>query len=93
MNLMKAASNKKSGKVREVLAIAKQSGLLEGKRTRLVRGRMPEALVRRAKLRTGIHSDTGLIEAALANLAVADDYAEWLLSQRGTVDPEIDLEF
>lgn len=24
---------------------------------------------------------------------VADDYAQWLLSQRGTVNPELDLEF
>ena len=30
--------------------------------------------------------------AALANLAVADDYADWLYSQRGTVDPDLDLE-
>ncbi|HEX7361480.1 MAG TPA: hypothetical protein VF283_13405 [Bryobacteraceae bacterium] len=54
---------------------------------------MPEKLVARAKARTGLKSDTDLIEVALANLAVADDYAEWLLSQRGTVDPNIDLEF
>jgi hypothetical protein len=54
---------------------------------------MPEALVAKAKARTGVRSDTDLIELALANLAVADDYAEWLLSQRGTVGQEIDLEF
>jgi hypothetical protein len=34
-----------------------------------------------------------LLEAALANLAVADDYADWLISQRETVDPALDLEF
>ena len=92
---MKPTNKKKSGgrpvRVREVLAIAEQCGLLKGKRTRIVRGRMPEALVRKAKLRSGIHSDTGLIEAALANLAVADDYAEWLLSRRSTRDQELDL--
>ena len=54
---------------------------------------MPEALVTRAKMRTGIDSDTDLIEVALANIAVEDDYADWLLSRRGTVSREVDVEF
>jgi hypothetical protein len=54
---------------------------------------MPEALVARAKKRLGIHSNTYLIEVALANIAVGDDYADWLLSRRDTVSPEADLEF
>jgi hypothetical protein len=54
---------------------------------------MPEALVARAKKRTGIHSDTALIEVALASIAVADDYADWLLSRRGAVVNEAELEF
>jgi hypothetical protein len=82
-----------SNKMREVLALAEQSGLLQGSRTKVIRGRMPQALVARAKARTGIKSDTNLIQVALANLAVADDYAEWLLSQRGTVPSDLDLEF
>jgi hypothetical protein len=83
----------RSSKLREVMAIAEDEGLLHGERTRVVRGRMPEALVARAKKRTGIDSDTDLIEVALANIAVADDYADWLLSRRGAVDRETDLEF
>ena len=82
-----------SKKLREIMAIAENEGLLEGERTRVVRGRMPEALVTRAKKRTGIQSDTDLIELALANIAVEDDYADWLLSQRGAIAPEVDLEF
>ena len=54
---------------------------------------MPEALVNKAKARTGIKSDTDLLEVALANLAVADDFPEWLLSQKATVDKDLDLEF
>lgn len=84
---------RKSGRLREVMAIAEGEGLLGGGRTQVVRGRMPRALVARAKRRTGIASDTDLIEMALAHIAVADDYPDWLLSQRGTVDPEVDLEF
>jgi hypothetical protein len=82
-----------AGKFRDMLAIAEQNGLLRGGRTKVLRGRMPEALVARAKARTGIKSDTNLIQAALANLAVADDYPEWLLSQRGTINADLDLEF
>jgi len=77
----------------KVLAFAEQRGLLQGRRTQVVRGRMPKALVATAKARTGIKSDTKLLEVALANLAMADDYMEWLWSQRGTIPKDLDLEF
>jgi hypothetical protein len=80
-------------KLNEVMIIAEREGLLRGQRTEVVRGRMPEALVARAKKRTGLDSNTDLIEVALANIAVEDDYADWLLSRRGIVSPEADLEF
>ena len=91
----KASRLTKSGmrKFHDVLALAEQEGLLRGQRTKVVRGRMPERLVSEAKKRTGIHSDADLIEVALANIVVGDDYAEWLLSRRGSVDSEIPLEF
>jgi hypothetical protein len=68
-------------KLRDVMVIAEKKGLLRGKRTQVIRGGMPEALVKRAIKRTGIVSDTELIEVALANIAVADDYTDWLLSR------------
>lgn len=80
-------------KLNEVMVIAEREGLLRGERTEMVRGRMPEALVSRAKKRSGITSNTELIEVALANIAVGDDYADWLLSRRGSVTSEADLEF
>jgi len=82
-----------SRKFHDVLLMAEREGLLSGERTKVVRGRMPEALVSEAKKRTGIESDTDLIEVALANIAVGDNYAEWLLSRRGSVDSEVQLEF
>jgi hypothetical protein len=81
------------GSLREVLTIAEERGLLSGSRTHMLRGRMPVGLVQQAKLKSGISSDSKLLEAALANLAVSDDYAQWLLAQRGTINPELDLEF
>src|SRR6266851_5414627 len=79
------------GPLREVLTIAEERGLLSGSRTHVLRGRMPVGLVQQAKLKSGISSDSKLLEAALANLAVSDDYAQWLLAQRGTINPELDL--
>jgi hypothetical protein len=85
-----SASSRRLG---DVLLIAEQQGLLGGGRTLTVRGRMPSLLVERAKKKTGIQSDSKLIEAALANIVVADDYGDWLLAQRGTVSKDFDLEF
>ena len=82
-----------SSRLDDALSIAGQQGLLSGGRTLTVRGRMPSLLVEQAKKKTGIQSDSKLIEAALANIVVADDYADWLLAQRGTVSKDLDLEF
>ena len=87
------AEKKVTQRFADALAIARETGLLKGSRTKLVRGRMPDALVAKAKARSGVQSDTELIEVALANLAVADEYAGWLLAQRGKVGKDLDLEF
>jgi hypothetical protein len=84
------ASSRRLG---DALSIAEQQGLLSGGRTLIVRGRMPSLLVEQAKRKSGIQSDSKLIEAALANIVAADDYADWLLAQRGTVSKDLDLEF
>jgi hypothetical protein len=83
----------RSRRLGDALSIAEQQGLLNGARTLTLRGRMPSQLVERAKKKTGIQSDSKLIEAALANIVAEDEYADWLLAQKGTVSKEIDLEF
>jgi len=85
-----AVSSRRLG---DALSIAAQQGLLSGPRTLTVRGRMPLLLVEQAKKKTGIQSDSKLIETALASIVAADDYADWLLAQRGTVSKDLDLEF
>jgi hypothetical protein len=80
-------------RIGDALSIAQQQGLLSGGRTLTVRGRMPSRLVEQAKKKTGISSDSKLLEAALANIVVADDYADWLLAHRGTISKDLDLEF
>ena len=89
----RAKSTASSRRIDDALAIAGLQGLLSGGRTLTVRGRMPSSLVEQAKLKTGIKSDSKLIEAALANIVVADEYADWLLAQRGSVSKDLDLEF
>jgi hypothetical protein len=82
-----------SRRLDDALSIAEHQGLLSGGRTLTVRGRMPSLLVEQAKKKTGIQSDSKLIEAALASIVVADEYADWLLAQHGTVSKDLDLEF
>lgn len=88
-----AESARLSGRIRDAISIAEGKGLFDGGRTLVVRGRMPAALVAQAKQRTGITSDSKLLEAALASMVVADEYGDWLISQRNTVRPDLDLEF
>jgi hypothetical protein len=54
---------------------------------------MPAGLVAQAKDRSGIKSDSKLLEAGLASLAFTEDYGQFLYEHRGTVDPDLDLEF
>jgi hypothetical protein len=49
------------------------------------------ALIAQAKKRTGIESDTELIEVALASIALEDDFAEAFKAARGKVDPDLKL--
>jgi len=90
---VKAVASFAGTKAEEAVAIATEQGLLSGGRTLTVRGRMPSLLVEEAKKKTGIQSDSKLLEAALASLVVADEYGDWLLAQSGSVNRNIDLEF
>ena len=82
-----------SRRIADALSIADQQGLLTGGRTVTIGATLPSRLVQQAKRKTGIQSDSKLLEAALTALVVADDYTDWLLSHRGTVSKKLDLEF
>ncbi len=88
-----AASHRRRGsQVEAVMAAARRSGLLQEKSSR-IGGRVSPALVEQAKARTGITTDTDLIEFALANIALEDKFAESFKAIRGTVDPDLTLGF
>ncbi|WP_458429001.1 hypothetical protein [Methylorubrum populi] len=80
------------GQVAAVMDQARQSGLTTGKDSRIA-GRVSSELIERAKARTGLQSDTELVEFALANIALDDSFIETFRAVKGTVDPDLDLEF
>ena len=75
-----------------VMDAAERSGLLKDKSSRIA-GRVSAALIEQAKRRTGIESDTDLIEFALASLALEDNFAEAFKAARGKVDADLKLGF
>ena len=70
---------------------AHEAGLLDGQ-TRRIQGRITDALLSAAKARSGIASDTELLEYALARVAIEDDFGAKLLAQKGRVPADLDLE-
>jgi len=80
-------------RLQDMLRLAAEKGLVDTRDKVMLHGRIEAALVAAAKRKTGISSETELLRAALVNLAFADEYVHWLLSQAGSVDPGLDLEF
>jgi hypothetical protein len=75
-----------------IMSEARNAGLVGGPKDTVIRGRVSKALVKAARKRAGVSTDTELLEVALSNLALADDFGEKFLTRRGTVDPDLDLE-
>ena len=77
---------------RAVLETAKEAGLLAGARSRIA-GRIRKQLIDAARARSGITSDTELLEYALARVALEDDFGRKLIAREGNVPQDLDLEF
>ncbi len=75
-----------------VMTEARNAGLIGGPKDTVIRGRVPKALVRAAKKRAGVTTDTELLELALSSLALEDDFGERLLKRKGSIDPDLKLE-
>src|SRR5258708_39985408 len=52
--------------------------------------KMPEAVVAKARGRTGMESDSDLIQTALANLTLPDYFPDWMFSQNSMADAQRD---
>ncbi|MFI0848206.1 hypothetical protein [Mesorhizobium sp. IMUNJ 23232] len=95
--MTKAAARQDSSSAEEaqfhaVMQAAEDSGLL-GEKSARIGGRISAALIERAKQRTGIKTNTDLIEFALANVALDDDFAKTLRKVAGSIDPSLKLGF
>ena len=75
-----------------VIVAARLAGLLGGKAGR-ISGRVSPELLAAAKRKTGIQADTALMEFALANIAIEDNFAAAFKESRATVDPDLKLGF
>jgi hypothetical protein len=100
---MKAAARKKEvfeeGPAADLAAVvdltmkdAEEQGFLDANDSR-VTARLSAKMVAAAKARTGIKSDSDLVKFAIAQLAVEDPFKKAFRELRGSVDPDLDLEF
>ena len=80
-------------KAQFALDAARSDNLMAGEKTHMLSARLNEALVVAAKERTGITSDTQLVETALAMLAVDDDFGAWLITQGGRLSADFEIDF
>jgi hypothetical protein len=71
---------------------ARAAGLLGDAKDARVAGRVSSALVAAAKKRSGLSSDTDVIEIALARLALEDDFGAMLVRHKGSVPRDFDIE-
>ena len=71
---------------------AEEQGFLETNESR-VTARVSAKMVAVAKARTGIASDSDLVKFAIAQLAIEDPFKKAFRDLRGSIDPDVDLEF
>jgi hypothetical protein len=74
-----------------VLEQAKAAGLLGAAKNTRLSGRVPSELIKAAKKRAHVTSDTELLELALSRLALEDDFGPRLVGRKGSVPADIDL--
>lgn len=72
---------------------AEQAGLLAGERTEHLSVRTTHALLAEAKRRTGISSNTELVEMALATIAAPDPVSALMMETYGALGARHALEF
>jgi hypothetical protein len=80
--------------VGKVLDVARTEGIIPpSDKDAKVSGRVHRSLLDAAKRRTGLTSETALLEYALAKVAIEDDFGERFARLRGSISKDIELEF
>ena len=88
-----SVSGSRRHRVDLVMNEAKNAGLVGGPKDTVIRGRVSKNLVKAAKKRAGVTSDTELLEIALSSFALEDDFGENFLKRKGSIDPDLPLSF
>jgi hypothetical protein len=73
------------------MAELERSGALVGARSLKLSTRVDPGLIEAARRRTGLRSDSDLINAALAVIAAGDDFGTWLIGQAGRLPEDFEL--
>ena len=66
------------------------TAVLTGARSRKLSTRVDPGLLQAARERTGLQSDSDLINAALAVIAAGDDFGAWLVQQSGRLSDDFE---
>lgn len=82
-----------AARLKFALTVLMQEGRLFGSRTKRMSARVDPGLVRAARAKTGLKSDSELINAALAIVAASDDFGPWLVAQAGRLPRDFDLDY
>jgi len=73
------------------VADLERSGTLSGARSHKLSARVDPGLLAAARRRTGLRSDSDLVNAALAVVAAGDDFGAWLVTQAGRLPEDFEL--
>jgi len=76
---------------RATLSAATAAGYLRGEKTERIGGRVTRKLLSEAQKKSGLTSQTELLEYALSKVALEDDYGATLLSMKGSVPDDVEL--
>lgn len=76
---------------RATFRAAKAAGFLGGAKSERVGGRVSRRLISAAKAKSGIDSQTELLEYALSKVALEDDFGKKLLARKGSVPDDVEL--
>jgi hypothetical protein len=81
-----------SARIAFALSALLAKGKLTGARTERLSARVDPGLIEAARRKTGLNSDSELINAALAVLAAPDDFGPWFAGQAGRLPKDFELE-
>ena len=84
------AASAPSQRVKATLSTAAATGLIMGKKGKQLSGRVHETLFEAAAAKSGLRG-TELIDYALAKVALEDDFADTLISLKGSIPRDVDL--